>query len=433
MLWPLLLVAHAQDLQVHPGWMVQPQPGKIYENGIGSPTVAYDPASDTWTMLFETQFGPEDAVGGPCRQGRWGIGRATSPDGLTWTIDDDLVLAPEDDTYFACVVAHPDVLFDGTTWHLWFKAQQTHTICDGGAPAPPWGCNPVTGVGYATSADGVHWTVRDRPAINLFSFGFPSVVEVDGVLRMMLAYANARTGVYELWQSVSVDAGETWSTPQFVLGPGFAPWVDDEIYNPAVTCNPAAQAPFGPYVLFAGGRNSEPQQGGPPQLITAGLGRAFSGDGTTWAWDGTDPIISWELRPPAPAQPDRDWRHWTAMRIGQEYLLYFSERDDLGRNRVGLAYTYPTVQTSFPERYISDRTCAGPDDTGAASVDDTDVAPDDTDEPVEETLDTSPIPLDDTPPPDSRACGCTASAPALRGAGAGLLAVGLLVARRRRR
>jgi hypothetical protein len=89
--------AFAQDLVVHPSWMLEPVPGKIYETGIGSPAVAYDRTNDLWTMFFETQFGPPDAE---CGFGRWGIGRATSPDGLSWTIDDDLVVSPTPGTYY---------------------------------------------------------------------------------------------------------------------------------------------------------------------------------------------------------------------------------------------------------------------------------------------------------------------------------------------
>jgi hypothetical protein len=427
MLLPLLFAAHAQEFLVHPTWMVEPQPGTVYQNGIGSPAVAYDPAADQWTMFFETQFGAEDAVGGPCRQGRWGIGRATSPDGLTWTVDDTLVLEPAPDTWRACVVAHPDVIFDGTTWHLWFKAQQTHTICDFGAPAPSWGCNPVTGVGYATSTDGVNFTVADEPVLNLFSFGFPAVVEVDGVLRMFLAYSNARSGVYEVWESVSIDGGANWSTPQFIIGPGFADWVEDEIYNPSVVCDPTSVEPFGPFVLFAGGRDIEPVLGGPPQIVTAGLGRAYSTDGVSWSWDGTEPLIEWQLRPEPPEVPDRDWRHWDAMRVGDEVLLYFSERDDLGRNRIGLAYTYDVVRTAFPERLISNRICRGPVDTGGGIPGDTDTTTE-TDAPTTDTDTAAAVDTDLPEKIDEKRCGCDTGAPAAWS----LLLLPLALRRRRR-
>ncbi|HMV66100.1 MAG TPA: hypothetical protein PKA64_04575 [Myxococcota bacterium] len=419
--------ARAQELLVHPEWLLEPAPGTVYQSGIGSPAVAYDRGTRTWTMYFETQIGPED---GECRVGRWGIGRATSPDGLHWTIDDELVLQPEPGTFYDCVVAHPDVLFDGSRWRLWFKAHQRSSVCLGGGEPPPWGCAAVTGVGQASSADGVHFTVDPEPAINLFSFGFPAVVQVDGVLRMLLAYSNASNGIYELWESVSIDDGASWSAPQFVLGPGFASWVEDEIYNPAMTCDPTPPPGQGTISLFAGGRDTELVVGAPPRYASAGLGRAWSDDGVRWTWQGTEPLVGWNLTPEPGVPPDRDWRHWDAMRVGDEYLLFFSQRDDLGRNRVGLAYTYAAVQAGFPERLISDRICssAGADTGAPTQGDDTD-APTDSDARDTAVGGGRPVPDAETPKPDPDGCDCDHGSGARLG-GAWLIA--LLLGRRRR-
>lgn len=418
--------AFAQDLVVHPTWMLEPVPGKIYETGIGSPAVAYDRANDLWTMFFETQFGPPDA---DCGAGRWGIGRATSPDGLSWTIDDELVVSPTPGTYYDCVVAHPDVLFDGTTFRLWFKAQQSNNACPPGAPAPEWGCAAVTGVGYAESTDGTAFTVRETPVINLFSFGFPSVVKINGILRMLLAYSNASNSTYELWESVSTDDGQVWSIPQFVLGPGFATWVDDEIYNPALACDSTPANAEGPMVLFAGGRDIEATVGGPPRIQTAGMGRAWSDDGVGFTWTSTEPLISWDLTPPPGTPPDRDWRHWEAVRVDEDYLFYFSQRDEVGRNRIGLAYTYADVQDHIVEHLVGDRICDGQADTGAdATIDDTDVTDTDTD--VEDTDTGRGLSGDTdlTETPDKDGCGC-----AQQGTGAPIAGALLLAALRLRR
>lgn len=419
-------MAAAQELFVHPTWMLEPQPGTVYSNGIGSPAVAYDRATDTWTMYFETQFGPPD---GECRDGRWGIGRATSSDGLSWTIDEQLVLEPQPGTFYDCVVAHPDVLYDGHTWRLWFKAQQRNAACAGMPTAPPWGCAAVTGVGQATSTDGLSFSVDEEPAINLFSFGFPAVVEVNGVLRMLLAYSNASNGIYELWEAVSVDDGATWSVPQFVLGPGFAEWVEDEIYNPAMTCDATPPVDRGVITLFAGGRDSEQVVGAPPRIASAGLGRAWSEDGVLWTWEGTEPLIGWDLTPEPGRPPDRDWRHWDAMRVGDEYLLYFSQRDDLGRNRVGLAYTYDVAQTAFQERLISDRICGLTQDTGVTDAPDETDAPGETDVSDTDTGRRIGAPDQETPDPEKKGCGCDAAS--VGGAG-WLLGLGLLRRRARR-
>jgi hypothetical protein len=421
-------LALGQEITIHEGWLLQPQPGTFYANGIGSPTVAYDEAADQWVMFFETQFGGAD---NDCRVGRWGVGRATSPDGLSWTIDPNMVIEPDPATYYDCVVAHPTVLYDGTTWHIWFKAHQQNTACvDTGVPEPAWGCGAVTGVGYASSTDGRQFTVSDAPIINLSAFGFPTVTRVDGTYRMLLAFSNERNQIFELWQSVSTDDGATWSTPQFVIGPGFSDWVEDEIYNPELVCDEAAVG--GPFILYAGGRDTEPSPGGPPRLQTAGMGRAFSTDAVTWAWDGTEALIEWNLAPPPPALPDRDWRHWDVVRTGEHFLFFFSQKDDQDRNRIGLAYTYPDQQTTLDEGAISNRICREPFVPG----DETDTPVDtDTDGPIIETE--LPVDTDDTDETDSpdtddgdddKPCGCRTTAPA----SGLLLLLPLLWVRRRR-
>jgi hypothetical protein len=413
-----LASAGAQELTLHPGWLLEPQAGTFYENGIGSPTVAYDPDQDLWVMYFETQYGPIEA-GGDCRQGRWGIGRATSPDGLNWTIDPAMVIEPQADTFYECIAAHPTVVYDGDTWRVWFKAHQTNTVCDG-EDVPDWGCGVITGVGQAESSDGITFTVTEEPIINLGTFGFPTVARVDGNWRMLLAYSNAADNIYELWQSVSTNGGDTWSTPTFVLGPGFATWVEDEIYNPAMTCDDDGDFR---YTLWAGGRDTE-SLGGPPTVQTAGIGRVFSDDAVSWLWDGTEPLLLWDLAPEPPAVADRDWRHWDVLRVGDEFLLFYSEKDPSGRNRVGLAYTYDAEQTTLDEAAIGNRIC------GTEPVDtDTDVDTDDTDDattPTPEPMDTADTDPTSAPEPDPD-CGCRTT-----GSAGWLFLLPLLAVRRRR-
>jgi hypothetical protein len=427
-------VAAAQDLTVHAQWMVEPVADTYYASGVGSPTVAYDKKADLWVMYFETQFGPADAPGGTCDEGQWGLGRATSTDGLHWVVDaDGLRISPEPGSYYSCVAAHPKVIYDGKKWRLWFKAQQQSTGC-GANPVPSWGCKEVTGVGYAESEDGVDWVVTPEPILNLSTFGFPAVTQVDGVYRMLLSYSNTANGVYELWESVSTDDGATWTTPQAVIQPGFATWVEDEIYNPALACRPSSN---NPYILWAGGRNSE----GPPSarvIKTAGLGRAYSQDALTWPWDVHNPYVLWNLDPPS-GPPDRDWRHWDVVRIKGDYLLYFSQRNDDGKNRIGLAYTYMGQQASFLEKRINDKICVIGLDTGSpdTGINDTGV-PDDTD--ADTDVDTDPpetdtdadTDIDKCDLPGSK-CGCRCDGAATAPPVVWLPFLGLALARRRRR
>jgi len=71
------------------------------------------------------------------------IGHATSPDGLTWTKDPaNPVLVADAGSWDFPRVDFPSVIFDGTTYHMWYSGGSMYS----------WK------IGYATSADGSSWT-----------------------------------------------------------------------------------------------------------------------------------------------------------------------------------------------------------------------------------------------------------------------------------
>jgi len=379
--------AFGQGLTIDSDWMIEPVPGTFYENGVGAPTVAYVPDEDLWVMLFETRFPDAGDCGANGNPGRWGIGRATSTDGLNWTVDADAVLEPATDSFYSCVVAHPVTIYDEATdiTHMWFKAHQNTTACDNvdsANPEPAWGCENITGVGHATSTDhGETWTVEPEPELNLSDFGFPAITKVNDVYYMLLAYNDPNTRSFELWQSLSGDDGATWTDPAFVMGGSATGWVYNEVYNPALTCFETGASPFD---VFFGGRETDAsfdpiQNQWVVEILYAGVGQANSGDTVSWLQNVLNPYITWDL---AAVPPEKDWRHWDAMRINNDHLLYFSEKDDNGRNRVGLAYTYTTQQTAFNEANINPRICAWSNDTGITGSE-TDSQDDPTDSNVE--------------------------------------------------
>jgi hypothetical protein len=142
----LAFPAVAQTFDVPYGRVVNPAANPLTLNGIGAPTVAWDPDDQLYVMFFETQT--DTATTPPCRNGKWGIGAASSPDGITWTIWDDLVVPPTPSSQFACVAAHPAVVYDAGQFHLWFKAERGSNLP--AAPAAAWDADNYTGVGYAT-------------------------------------------------------------------------------------------------------------------------------------------------------------------------------------------------------------------------------------------------------------------------------------------
>ena len=84
------------------------------------------------------------------------IGYATSPDGIAWTVQNSGsgVLNPLAGTFYAYNTFAPSVIWDGALYHMLFGAQQTSsdTSCS---------------YGYATSSDGVTWTVVRRAFTSL--------------------------------------------------------------------------------------------------------------------------------------------------------------------------------------------------------------------------------------------------------------------------
>ncbi len=148
MTWALVIgVATAQTWSREASGVIVPEAGTITANGVGSPTVVWDPAISRYVLFFETMSAPADA---DCPAGYWSIGAAVSDDGVSFEVWPDPVVAPTPGTPFRCVAAHPSVTLDGSTYHLYFKAEQGPNACAAGNQ--PWGCGNYTGVVHATVA-----------------------------------------------------------------------------------------------------------------------------------------------------------------------------------------------------------------------------------------------------------------------------------------
>ncbi|MCB9687987.1 MAG: hypothetical protein H6735_23305 [Alphaproteobacteria bacterium] len=147
-MWLVMLLgagtAAAQTWSTEATGVLVPQVGTITENGVGSPTVMWDPTIQRYVMFFETMTAPP---AGDCINGEWSIGVAASDDGITWDVWPTPVIEPTPGTPWRCVAAHPSVTMDGTDVHLYFKSEQGFNACSGGTQ--PWGCKNYTGVSHA--------------------------------------------------------------------------------------------------------------------------------------------------------------------------------------------------------------------------------------------------------------------------------------------
>jgi predicted GH43/DUF377 family glycosyl hydrolase len=96
------------------------------------------------------------AVDVPNLFSRTTIGYATSVDGLSWIRHPSPVLEPGPESWDSYIVYGPEVLFDGSSYHMWFTGS--------------WGYGayfPEPRIGYATSNDGLLWIKDPGNPINV--------------------------------------------------------------------------------------------------------------------------------------------------------------------------------------------------------------------------------------------------------------------------
>lgn len=298
----------------HTGYMV---------NGTGAPSVTYDTDLNRYIMAFEVRLPSTDPN---CPVGMWGIGVATSNDGVTnWTTHTDVVIGPNPGSYYACVAAHPSIAYLPAPTRavlVYFKAEEEEP--------PLLGASRYTGVGAAQinllpggGIDSVQ--VGANPALDVGqNFGMPKVVRVGTDYEMMLTLRP------DAYMASSTDGANFTMDPSPVLSPAtnnMPYWALDELFNGALVCD---EDPTYPYSAFIGGNDL----GHGASVLAAGWGKAVATDPSTW-FLGSTPYIEW-------AGSD-DWKHWDVLRVSTtDYLVYFDEKDGTGKNRIRIATTTPT-------------------------------------------------------------------------------------------
>jgi hypothetical protein len=128
------------------------------------------------------------------------IGYATSANGADWTVQNPEVLNGGSQGLLHSV-ASPSVIFDGTTYHMWYTRVKTNLIdadldsllaTTGSLTAAdiwPYLSGTGTVISYATSADGLTWTPRSNEVLAgsgdiWHSVGDPSVVSTGNGYEM---------------------------------------------------------------------------------------------------------------------------------------------------------------------------------------------------------------------------------------------------------
>jgi predicted GH43/DUF377 family glycosyl hydrolase len=135
--------------------MTKGQSGDFDSYSISGPCVIFN--GTTYVMYFGANTSSSAAS----------IGMATSSDGIHWTKREQPVLSGTPGTWNAYAVYHPSVYFDGDKYYMWYTASPS-------------------GVGLATSTDGIAWTNDvNNPILTASSTGWDSqIVGASSVVKI---------------------------------------------------------------------------------------------------------------------------------------------------------------------------------------------------------------------------------------------------------
>lgn len=157
------------------------------------------------------------------------VGFAVSDDGIKWDRHDGPVLQTgSGDSWDNYSVQQTSVLFDGTTWHMWYVGLRDGDLS-------------TRKIGYATSEDKINWTkYESNPVLEPGSagswddqwVGWPRVLFIDGQYHMW--YTSDNGTVTQIGHATSED-GINWekdsSNPVLTVGE-FGAWDDNVVSNP---------------------------------------------------------------------------------------------------------------------------------------------------------------------------------------------------------
>lgn len=401
------------------GYVLTAEADEIYAGGVGAPTVDYDPYAGEFVMFFESPLVsgyPSDC------DNAYRIGRATSPNGRTWTVDPASTIEPDlgDSTDpVHCVASQPAVVFDGGTWHLFYSTAK-------GKPTETATGNESTGITWATSTDGVSFVEQAAPLVpaSTNGVGLASATVVDDVLYLFW-YDDSDFSL----STLPLDGSGAWTSAvnHVVNHDVLGAWAVQQIIAPSLFCEDDRAERF--TLVFGGDDNA----------YARSLAIAYSVDATSWSFDAGNPFTLGDL-------DYASLRHWDVLEAGADYLMWYSITDpDTNLKVIGFAITNPVWANPgsrvcphiVPE--IEDTGDTGPvidtGDTGDTGKIDTS----ETETDSAETGDTGPDLGDQTAGwkgPRSHdgwyvgGCGCTTT-PAAPGAVLGLVALAALAWRRR--
>lgn len=156
---------------------------KFDADGIETPTVIKDITAPL-NQRYKLWYAGRKARCQPINDHKFGY--AFSPDGITWTkYTGNPVLVPGDSSsWYNTFISSPSIILENGIYKMWFTAPD---LVINGQPTDGKG-----NIGYATSADGINWTVYPSPVLiagtqqnwDSASIAEPSVVKVGNTFHM---------------------------------------------------------------------------------------------------------------------------------------------------------------------------------------------------------------------------------------------------------
>ncbi|MCX6141583.1 MAG: hypothetical protein NTZ35_00035 [Ignavibacteriales bacterium] len=196
------------------------------------------------------------------------IAHASSLDGIHWTKTGPVFEPGASGSWRDKGAISPCVLFDGGIYKMWFVGSK----------------NPFqyqNGIGYATSQDGVKWSVEPQPVLPLTSSigatWHPSVVKKDNVYYLFVG-VSASSSIYsgDVVLLTSLD-GRSWQNRGVVFSAhGDLPWQRSGILPSEVIYDENR------FKMFFTAMNVQ----------SFSIGYAESADGVTWTGSGEPPILT---------------------------------------------------------------------------------------------------------------------------------------------
>jgi predicted GH43/DUF377 family glycosyl hydrolase len=271
----------------------------------------------------------------------WKIGFATSPDGASWQVYPSPVLSPDPGAWDQFILVAPCVIRENHQYKMWYSAFTSST-------GPSY-------IGYATSADGIHW---DKSPLNPILAPGSAVWEGGGPLQCtVMSYS----GGYKMWYAAWKGANDTIRIGYATSTDGMS-WQRDTVHNPIFNVGAPGQwdgrVAGWPMVLQIRSTYYLWYQGQKlPEHAYKSAGVATSSDGVTnWTRYGGNPVFT-----TTPGNWDQDWAEFaTVLLRGDTLHAWYDGSSGTQPLRIGHATSqftagivrrvpaqYPTIQAAI--------------------------------------------------------------------------------------